>query len=128
MGLKSVADVIYIIVGIVTLAGVLGGVTYSVVKASYNRARIEGLRHDNEDLRSRVDDLEEKEKRHDEKEREWVAERNRLTAENATLLLAVTQRAEVEVLQATLDSHHIEAMAAWGRIEGLLSTMVQEGG
>lgn len=125
--LDSVLNVVYLVGALITVLGALGA-AYALVRGSYNRARIERLREDNEDLRNRIDTLEAAEQRHDEAQKAWEKERAHLVSENQTLLLAATQRAEVEVLRTQMEEYQVESMAAWGRIEELLSELVGKGG
>lgn len=122
----GVLGVIYTAGAVITILGSLG-VAYALIRGSYNQARIRALREDNEDLRARIDDLEDAEKRHDLKEQEWEKERAHLMAENATLMLAATQRAEVEALRLQLAEYHTQAMGALGEIAELLQTMLDRG-
>src|SRR5687768_12560391 len=81
---------------IVLLTGV-----YFFIKGSYNKARIEALRSDNDDMRARLADcLQGKQEAITARDR-YHSERNSLREEVATLRETVTQRAEVHELTET---------------------------
>lgn len=110
-----------------SIVGIIGGVCGILVlltgalvfaKGSFSKARIEALRDDNEDLRSRVSDLEKKEAlQHKDIER--------LQGENELLKEMVTQRAQVDAVVSLLNMHHEQAVDTWIRLSnemGYVST------
>lgn len=104
-------------------AAILGGVV-AVFRASYSKARIEALREDNQDLRSRIEDLERKEVRHHKREDELEAKVGHLESENETLRELVLQRVEVQGLGDLLTMHHQQAMNHWDRMTEAIEKLV----
>lgn len=86
------------------------------VSGSYNKARIQALREDNQDLRDRVNDLDSELERTKAREDKLEAQVQHLVTENQLLADMITQRANVEALSDMLDHHHSEAMKAWDKI------------
>lgn len=123
----GILGVVYATGGVISILGAFG-VAWALVRGSYNQARIKALREDNEDLRNRIRDLEHAEERHRLKEQAWDKEREHLMAENATLMLAITQRAEVEAVRVQLVQHHDQAMGTLGEIQQILQTLSDRGG
>jgi peptidoglycan hydrolase CwlO-like protein len=99
--------------GIIVL--IIGAVVF--INGSYNKARIQALREDNDDLRNRVDDLDDEAERAKIREDKLEAQVKHLSTENQLLADMITQRANVEALADLLEHHHREAMKSWKEIK-----------
>jgi predicted nuclease with TOPRIM domain len=120
-GLQQTLGVIGSLLALIVL---LTGV-YFFIKGSYNKARIEALRQDADDLRHRLNDLlAEKQESITTRDR-YHAERNHLRDEVATLRDMVTQRAEVHELTEMMAEHHTESMQAWSTIAQAIARMAK---
>lgn len=104
------------VLGIIVL--VTGALLY--INGSYNRARMNALREDNDDLRHRVDDTEAELSNCKTKLQARNIKIESLETENRLLVDMITQRAEVEAISDLLEMHHKETTKAWRRIEELL--------
>lgn len=90
---------------IVSLILLVGG-GFLITHGAYSRARLEALREDNNDLRSRIDDLE-------KREEIQAKDIQRLSSENVLLRNLVTSKAEVDGVLAAVNTHHTYAEAKW---------------
>lgn len=120
--MTAVSEWVGLIGGIAGIAVLLTS-AFVFTKGSYNKARIEALRDDNNDLRARVEDLEGDLERSKTKEAVLEAKVNSLVNENQLLTALVTQRAQVEELTGVLSNHHREAMMAWSEIKEALARL-----
>lgn len=105
----DLVDVVGIIGAIIAVLVALGGGA-ALVRGSYNKARIEALRGDNEDLRLRSNDQGREIERLLLQQQSDHQRIEHLENENRMLMDMVTQRAEVAEVAAKLDRHHREVM------------------
>lgn len=110
--------------GLISLIVLIGG-TAALLRSSYNKARMEALREDNEDLRARVSDLEATENRLMSVQAAAGARIKHLEEENAILMEGLTQRAEVSSVKTMLERHHTEAMTAWTLLGNLMERILE---
>lgn len=96
--------------GIVVGAVVLLGASLGMIRGSYNKARIQALREDNEDLRNRVRDVEDKCTASEAREALLEQKVEHMENENVLLTALVTQRANVDEVLGELRDHHTAAM------------------
>lgn len=127
------------IVGAILTVLILAGVAAALVRGSYNKASIEALRTDNNDLRERLDDRDEKLKEKDQtfeneiklrdlRETQLEERCDHLESENKTLMEMVTQRAEVAAVAGRLEDHHTEVMRKYSVMIRLLAKMARADG
>jgi predicted nuclease with TOPRIM domain len=103
---QELVTFIGVVLGVLAL---LGG-SLALVRGSYTKARIQGLREDNEDLRSRLDDCDKEETRLKAREEALKAKVASVQSENEALKAMVTQRANVDEVLVRLNAHHEDAM------------------
>lgn len=136
--MDSLTDWVLLVATALGLVLLVGSVL-AIVRGSYNKARIQALREDNEDLRNRVGDVEHSlEQEKAARERDAIAAKGReeamglkvkhLESENDLLKQLVTQRANVDQVMERVNEHHRAAENAWGDIRvGMtaLGTMIE---
>lgn len=96
------------------------GSALALVRGSYNKARMEAIRQDNNDLRSRTDDQDKELARCKAREDVHEAKIVHLQSENTMLTAMITQRANVDIVIASqaevlaeLKAHNAAAEAHW---------------
>lgn len=108
------------------LLGIIGGIAGIIVlftgalvfvRGSYNKARIEALRADIADYKSREESHDREIGECNHKIGNLQQRCDHLESENITLRDLVTQRAAVEGLAAALTEHHRESLEAWKAIQ-----------
>ena len=105
----SIQDVLTFVGLVITVLGLIGG-SFALVKGSYNKARIQALREDNDDLRKRLDDADKDSIRRDAREQTLIARIEHVESENELLKTMVTQRANVDQVLDRLNEHHEQVM------------------
>lgn len=124
------------VIGAVLSIALALGAALALVKGSYNRARIQALREDNDDLRARVGDLDSELERRKLREETMEAKVNKVDSENQLLRELVTQRADVERVEEAvrehhskalkeLDEHHEMSVNAWRQISEALGILIE---
>lgn len=113
--MDSVAQVLGVTGGLIAILGAIVGVLL-FVRGSYNKARLQALREDNDDLRKRVDDQDKELEKCRIREDKHDAEIKALRSENLLLRDMVTSKAEVGQLMDLLATHHRRAETAWANI------------
>lgn len=101
---------IFAAIGVILAVLVAVGAGLTLVRGSYNKARIQALREDNEDLRARVGDVEEKLEQSEAREAVLSAKVEHVESENQLLTALVTQKANVDEVLSLLNTHHEAAM------------------
>lgn len=96
------------------------------IKGSYNKARIQALREDNEDLRARIMDQERELVILKATKETHTTQIQHLEAENQLLANMITQRANVEALSDLLEMHHKESLQAWKNIQKAIERQLNE--
>lgn len=110
MDMDNVQEILTV-VGLVVTTIILVGGALALVRGSYNKARIQALREDNDDLRNRVKDCEDKIVVGEGREAVLEQKVEHLESENGLLTALVTQRANVDEVLQMLSDHHQAAMA-----------------
>lgn len=124
------------VIGAVLSIALALGAALALVRGSYTKARISALREDNDDLRARVSDMDVELERRKAKEDVMSAKVDKINSENQLLRDMVTQRAEVEKVQAAVQAHHQAAMVtleehhqasteAWTKISDALTVLIE---
>lgn len=113
--MDNVAQVLGVTGGLIAILGAIVGVLL-FVRGSYNKARLQALREDNDDLRKRVDDQDKELEKCRIREDKHDAEIKALRSENLLLRDMVTSKAEVGQLMDLLATHHRRAETAWANI------------
>lgn len=122
-GVTSVLLTISAVVGAIVL---IGG-SLALVRGSYNKARIQALREDNDDLRARQKDTEDRLDAAEAREVTLGLELEHVRSENRMLTTMVTQRADVQTVLSLLNEHHEQAMGVWRKLLTFLEAQgVQE--
>lgn len=113
------------LVGLVIGTIILVGGSLVLVRGSYNKARIQALREDVDDLQNRV--LDRDGQLAECRVREDVLEQkvNHLNSENALLKAMVTQRANVDEVLAMLSDHHTAAMNGQAALTAAIKTLTE---
>lgn len=104
-----IAQGVVLIASVVGAIILIGGAT-ALARGSYNKARNQALRDDNDDLRKRLGDCEDKIEDHERREQVLETEVKHLSAKNNLLEAMVTQRADVQTVLSELRLHHTTAM------------------
>jgi chromosome segregation ATPase len=102
---------------------ILVGGAIALVRGSYNKARIQALREDNDDLRARLDDCDKKINDHEQRETIMDGKIEHLQSENYILTQMITQRANVAEVVELLQEHHLQTTENWKKILGMLAEM-----
>src|SRR5690349_2480241 len=110
---------------IIGLLILIGG-AIALVRGSYNKARIQALREDNDDLRARLNDCDKKISEHVAAETLLEQKVDHLTSENVMLTQMVTQRANVDEVITLLNVHHVQSMEYWERMTTAMEGMRDE--
>jgi len=113
--LEGLGTLVGILVAVISVM-VLLGAAFVTFKGSFNKARIQGLRDDNQDLRERVIDSELEITQLKNQLEIQGSKLDSLDKENATLKDMITQRAQVDELKQLLSDHHSESLQAWSAI------------
>lgn len=109
---------------VIAIIGAVGGIT-AYVRGSYSKARIEALRGDNDDLRNRIDDLEDSAKRAVDREGKLEDRCLHLEEENKTLTALVTQRAEVAAVGIKLEEHHTDVVEKFNLLLEAVNVLIE---
>jgi chromosome segregation ATPase len=124
MGISEAVQVIGAIIGLLIMVG--GGL--ALVRGSYNKARIQALREDNDDLRKRVDDMDREAERERSKVKTLTDKVTHLENENTLLTSLVTQRADVDTVLTELRDLQRKAEAHWARMSDAMEKLVNRSG
>jgi polyhydroxyalkanoate synthesis regulator protein len=116
---------------LVAVAAVIGAIVLiggalALVRGSYNKARIQALREDNEDLRNRVQDCEDKLTAADARETALEMKVQHVESENDLLTQLVTQRADVDKVLKLLDDHHKAAMSGQAKLTKAIEALAEK--
>lgn len=122
-----------IIATLLALLILIGGAAL-LIRGSFNKAKVQELREDNDDLRKRLADAENKIRDHAARESALEVKVDHQQSEIEMLTEMVTQRAEVSVLAqsiidlyAELKKHHGEAIGHWSSMEVALEALLSGG-
>lgn len=125
-------QVVLQVAGILSLLVLLGG-AWALVRGSFNKARVQELRDDNDDLRKRNSDLEHKIDAHKIKEEAMETKIGHQNTEIELLTQMVTQRADVGDVKVAvigvledLKEHHEEAKQYWIGINTALTVLLRD--
>lgn len=110
--MDSAVNLLGTVGGIIAIIGAIVGV-WMFAKGSYNKARIQALREDNDDLRKRVDDADKELEKCNARADKHELELKNLHTENALLRELVSQRVEFTEMIGMLNEHHDKSMHAW---------------
>lgn len=106
---------------------ILCGGALALVRGSYSKARIQALREDNDDLRSRVEDLDRELDRRRDKITNQADKIEDLRSECRLLKELVTSKADVEAVTDFLEFHHNESVQAWELVRETILNKSKEG-
>lgn len=112
---------------------ILVGGAWALVRGSFNKARVQELREDNDDLRDRLDDAEKKIKTYEARETALETKVDHQQNEIDLLTNMLTQRAEVQDVKVAvvavlenLKDHHDEAKQYWSSLNTAMMALLNE--